>query len=59
MLKKKPFVNNVGKEENADCQHFSPFPTILSILSKTETIVLAKFNLLSAHAFNADQFKSL
>ena len=31
-LGKRPFENTVGKGENAGNQHFSPFPTMFSIL---------------------------
>ena len=38
-LRKKPFENIVGTGENAGNQHFLLFPTMFSILSKTEIII--------------------
>ena len=51
-LLKKPFENIVEIGENAGNPAFSPIPTMFSTLSKTEIIILALFNLLSANVFN-------
>ena len=51
-LRKKTLENIVGKEENAGNQHFLPFPTVFSTLSKREIIIFATLNLSSANAFN-------
>ena len=53
----KSFQNIVGKGENADKSIF-PFPTMFSTLSK-EIIILATFNLSSAHALNLVKSKKL
>ena len=37
----------------------SPFPTMFSNLTKTEVIILATFNMLSANALDLDKSKSL
>ena len=58
-LRKKPFENIVGKGENAGNQHFLLFPQGFLALLKTEIIILATFNLLSANAFNLDQYRIL
>ena len=58
-LKKKPFENTMGKGENASNQHSLFFPTVFSILSRREIIILATCNLLSANAFNLDTSKML
>ena len=47
-LKKKASENTVEKGENAG----DLFPQCFLDLSKTEIVILAKFNLLSANAFN-------
>ena len=49
------FENIVGKGENAGLPAFSPYPTITSTLSDTETLILQAFNLLSANALNLAQ----
>ena len=49
---KKALENTVGKGENAGNQHFSPFTTMFSTLSKREIVILATLNLSSAIAFN-------
>ena len=52
-LRKKPFENIAGKRENAGYhQHFSPFPTMFSTLSRTELVICDAFILSSASAFN-------
>ena len=57
-LKKEPFENIVGKEENAGNQHFHLFPQF-SILPRTNFVIWVTFNLLSANAFNKDWSKIL
>ena len=54
-LSKKPFENIVGNRENAGNRHFSLFPIMFSILSKTKIIILSIFTLSSAKALNLDQ----
>ena len=49
----------VGKGENVGNQHFSPFPTMFSILSKTNLNFWVIFILSSAKALNLDQSKIL
>ena len=57
-LKMGPFYydrvkNIIGKGENAGYQHVvSPFLTMFSTLSETETIIFATSNLSSANVFN-------
>ena len=49
-----PGRGSVRKGGNSGNQHFeiiSPFPTMIFILSKRENIILATFNLSSAHTF--------
>ena len=49
-----PGRGSVRKGGNSGNQHFeiiSPFPTVIFILSKRENIILATFNLSSAHTF--------
>ena len=58
-LYKKPCENIVGKGENAGNHHFSPFPTLFSILPKTNFNFSNTSILSSASALNLDQFKIL
>ena len=53
------FDNFVGKGENADNQHFFPFPTMFSTLSITNFNSLVKIIIImsSANAFSLNQFK--
>ena len=55
--KEKHFGKYCGKRRKCLLPAFSPFPTMFSTLSKTEIIILATFNLLSANAFNLDHFR--
>ena len=57
-LGKKPF-ENMKKGENAGTQHFCLFPTMFSIHPRTNINFSAKFDFLSANAFNLDQSKNL
>ena len=50
--KEEGFGTHYGKRRNAGNQHFFLFPTLFSTLSKTEIVILATFNLLSANALN-------
>ena len=47
------------KRENAGYQHFSPFPTIISTIAKTNFNFSVTFILSSPNAFNLDKFKNL
>ena len=58
-LKKKALENTVGKGENTGKPAFSPFPTVLSTLSKRAMVMLTAFNLPSANAFNLIMSKIL
>ena len=51
------FWKNWGKRRKCWSPAFSPFPTVFSSLTKTNSNFSAKFNLLSANAFNLDQSK--
>ena len=53
------FENIVGKGENAGHQYFSPFPTMVSNLSRTNLLTKATFNSSSADRFNLDPSKIL
>ena len=46
----------MGKGENAGHQHFLHFPIMFSTLSKTKIVILATLMLLSANAFNLENF---
>ena len=54
---KKTFENIVGRGENVCNQHFPPFKTVISSLSKREMIIITILNLSSANALNLDQAK--
>ena len=55
----KPFENIVGKRRKCWLPAFSPFPTMFSILHKTNFKFSFMFILSSAHAFNVDQSKNM
>ena len=58
--RKRGFLKKVGGEgENAANQAFSPFPTMFSVLPKTNFTLSVTFILLSANAFLLDQSKIL
>ena len=56
-MRKKPYKNIVGKEENAGYQ--SPFPTMFSTLSNANFNFLVTLILSCANAFNSDQSEIL
>ena len=55
-LRKDPFENIVGKEENAGNQHFS-FPTMFPTLSKVVKIFSSTFSFSSVNTFSLVQSK--
>ena len=57
-LKKKPFENIMGKDENAGNQHFLLFPLCFSALPKTNFNFSVTFLLSSTNAFKFDQSKN-
>ena len=50
--KEEGFGKHCGKRRKCWYTVFSPFATVFSTLSKREIVILAKFNLSSANAFN-------
>ena len=56
---KKTLENTVGKGENAGNEHFLFFPTVFSTLPDREIVILAMFELWSAHAFSLFMSKIL
>ena len=58
-LNKKALENTFAKGKNAGNQHFLLFPQCFQPYQKGEIVTLAKFNLLSASAFNLFPSKTL
>ena len=52
---KKAFDNIDGKEDNADYQHFFPFPTLFYTQQKTHSKSVLILNLSCANAFRPVQ----
>ena len=57
--KKQDFGKHCWKRRKCWFPAFSPFPTMFSLLSKGETISLAKLNMMSANASSLVQYKIL
>ena len=56
---KEGFCKHCGKRRKCWLPAFSPFPAIISTLTKTEIFILATLNLSSANALNLDHSKIL